>query len=196
MSVDWAAEIIRAIITSGVALIASFFGAKWAESRKLQARFEKLDQIREEMREVTRVQEVIKQQLQGGEWNRQTLWEQRLDSYTNLLRFSTDYLDCCYVVRSLLASSTASAGDLQTNSIQLHRLRAETFKAVTVVEIFGNRNVLETLRRFFESSRLPAGDAHSQISPASLSREIDAICELQASFVAAAREQLKDGLES
>jgi hypothetical protein len=196
MSVDWAAEIIRAGITSGVALIASFFGAKWAESRKLQARFEKLDHIREEMREVTRVQEDIKQGLQGGEWNRQTLWKQRLDSYTQLLRVSTDYLDCCYAVRSLLALTSVPGDDLHTNSIQLHRLRAETFKAVTVVEIFGNHDVLDTLRGFFESSRQPATDARSHLSPASLSREIYAIRELQASFVAAAREQLKGGIES
>ena len=90
---NWIAELTRAGITSGVALIASYFGAKWAESRKLKARFEKLDQIREEMREVTRVQEDIKRQLQSGEWNRQTLWKQRLESYTELFRLSTDYLD-------------------------------------------------------------------------------------------------------
>src|ERR1700757_2794652 len=99
MPTDWAAEIGRAGITAAAALLASFLGAKWAESRKLQGRFEKLDRIREERGEITRVQEEIKRQLQAGEWDRQTLWKQRLDSYTQVLRVSTDYLDRCYVVR-------------------------------------------------------------------------------------------------
>jgi hypothetical protein len=100
VTLDWPNELIRSMITAVTALTASFFGAKWAESRKLQARFEKLDHIREEMREVTRVQEQIKRQLQVGEWNRQTLWKQRLESYTQLLRTSTDFMDCCYALRN------------------------------------------------------------------------------------------------
>lgn len=196
MTLDWTVEIAHTGLTAGAALLASFLGAKWAESRKLQARFEKLDKIREEMREVTRVQEEIKRQLQGGEWNRQTLWKQRLDSYTQLLRVSTDYLDRCYAVRSSLRSASGSQNDLHANGDELHRLRAETFKALTVVEIFCDADVLTALRRFFESTREPADDRQGgAISIASISREIDALLELQASFVAAARGQLKGSIE-
>ncbi len=197
MALDWTAEIAHAGLTAGAALLASFVGAKWAESRKLQARFEKLDQIRDEMREVTRVQEEIKRQLQGGEWNRQTLWKQRLDSYTQLLRVSTDYLDRCYAVRSSLRSAAASQGASHANGEELHRLRADTFKAITVVEIFCDANILTTLRSFFESTREPANHLHaSDITVSAISREIDALRELQTAFVAAAREQLKGGIES
>lgn len=175
MALDWATELAHAGVTSLAALLASFVGAKWAESRKLQARFEKLDRIREEVREVTRVQEEIKRQLQGGEWNRQTLWKQRLDSYTQLLQVSTDYLDRCYVVRSLLTSGVPSNSDQLKNSDEVHRLRSDTFKAVTVVEIFADAEVLVTLRRFFESTRDSALDIHgSGLSVSSVSREIDA----------------------
>ena len=195
MALDWVAEATRAGITAAAALLASFLGAKWAESRKLEARFEKLDRIREEMREVTRVQEDIKRQLQGGEWNRQTLWKQRLDSYTQLLRVSTDYLDRCYVMRSLLASGSSSPTDVRLNGDELHRLRADTFKSVTVVEIFGEAEVLKTLKHFFESTRESTTGVEAGTSVASISREIEALRELQASFVAAAREQLKGTIE-
>lgn len=197
MALDWTAELARTGLTAAAALLASFLGAKWAESRKLQARFEKLDKIREEMREVTRVQEEIKRQLQGGEWNRQTLWKQRLDSYTQLLRVSTDYLDRCYAVRSSLRSAAPSQSDLRASGDELHRLRAETFKALTVVEIFCDGDVLTTLRGFFESTREPVDDKQGgSISVASISREIDALRELQVSFVAAARGQLKGSIDS
>ena len=197
MALDWTAEIARTGLTAGAALLASFLGAKWAESRKLQARFEKLDRIREEMREVTRVQEEIKRQLQGGEWNRQTLWKQRLDSYTQLLRVSTDYLDRCYAVRSSLRSAGASQSDLHASSDELHRLRADTFKALTVVEIFCDADILTTLRAFFESTREPADDKQGgTIAAATVSREIDALRELQVSFVAAARRQLQGSIEA
>ncbi len=195
MTLDWTAEIAHTGLTACAALLASFLGAKWAESRKLQARFEKLDKIREEMREVTRVQEEIKRQLQGGEWNRQTLWKQRFDSYTQLLRVSTDYLDRCYAVRSSLRSAPPSQSDLEAKGDELHRLRAETFKALTVVEIFCDTNVLTALRRFFESTREPADDRQGDLSIASISREIDGLLELQTSFVAAARGQLKGSIE-
>jgi len=196
MALDWSAELAHAGLTTLAALLASFVGAKWAESRKLQARFEKLDRIREEMREVTRVQEEIKRQLQGGEWNRQTLWKQRLDSYTQLLRVSTDYLDRCYAVRSSLISMETCQSDEFQIGVEFHRLRAETFKAVTVVEIFADTEVLGTLRRFFESTRDPALSTPSiGLCVKSISREIDALCELQTRFVAAARDQLKGGIE-
>lgn len=191
---DWIAELTRAAITSGAALIASYFGAKWAESRKLQARFEKLDKIREEMREVTRVQEEIKRQLQGGEWNRQTLWKQQLESYTELLRLTTDYLDGCYGLRSSLSSGSAPSSDLETRNAQLRRTRADTFKAVSVVEIFGNSEVLAALKRFFQIIG-EAQDGHNAESVNSLSHEIQAIRELQTSFVAAAREQLRGSID-
>jgi hypothetical protein len=176
---DLVAELARAGITAGVALFASFFGAKWAESRRLQARFEKIDQIREEMRQVTRIQEDIKRQLQGGEWNRQALWKQRLESYTELLRVTTDYLERCHAVR--LLADGASGGD-----VELHRVRTDMYKALSVVEIFGNAKVLATLKHFF--ARMGSAET--------LSGEIEAIRELQTSFVVAAREQLKGELEN
>lgn len=192
---DWTTQIAQTGITSLAALIASYFGAKWAESRKLQARFEKLDQIREEMREVTRVQEEIKRQLQTSEWNRQTLWRQRFDSYTELLRASTDYLNECHALHSLLSSGDSRSGQIDASGAELRRIRAATFKAMLVVEIFGNEKVLATLKRFFAA----AGEKQSRQpgeSAAALSREIEAIRELQTFFVAAAREQLKGGIDS
>jgi hypothetical protein len=192
---DWVGEVTRAGVTAGAALVASFLGAKWAESRKIQARFEKLDRIREEMREVTRVQEEIKRQLQSGEWNRQTLWKQRLDSYTELLRVSTDYLDRCYVTRSQIAHSGSNRDNATPGSDELHRLRAETFKAVTVVEIFGDSEVLSALKQFFESTSEPAPDLGAGASVDSISREIEALRTLQTTFVAAARAQLKGTID-
>lgn len=174
-------ELAHAGITAAAALLASYVGAKWAESRKLQARFEKLDHIREEMREVTRVQEDIKRQLQGGEWNRQTLWRQRLEAYTQLLRVSTDYLGLCYTAPE--------------NSDELRKLRADTFKAMTVVEIFADDEVLKALRQFFASSAAATGQ-DGGASPASPAGEIEALRQLQTLFIAAAREQLKSAIES
>jgi len=193
MPFDLVTEVVRVGVTAAAALIASFFGAKWAESRKLQARFEKLDYIREEIREVTRVQEDIKRQLQSGEWNRQTLWRQRLDAYTQLLRASTDYLDRCHSLRTKIG--TEDGEGLRAASEELQRLRAETFKAVTVVEIFGDAEILDVLSRFFARMRKdpPAGNFSTSVG--TLTNEIGALGELQTAFVAAARRQLKSMLD-
>jgi len=193
MLFDWATEVTRAGITAAAALLASFFGAKWAESRKLQARFEKLDHIREEVREVTRIQEDIKRQLQSGEWNRQTLWRQRLDAYTELLRTSTDYLDRCHSLRAMIG--TEDSEGLRAASIELHRLRADTFKAVTVVEIFGDAAILDVLSSFFARMRKETPAGSSSTSVGMLTNEIGALGELQTAFVAAARKQLKSSLD-
>jgi len=191
MALDLPAEAARALITAVTALGASFFGAKWAESRKLQARLEKLDHIREEVREVTRVQEDIKRQLQGGEWNRQTLWRQRLEAYTRLLGATSDYLDRCFELQGLLQEGKAAA--MEARSADLARLRADTFKAATVVEIFADDAVIEVLRGFFQ--RMSAPTAGSSGSMAALSHEIEVLGDLQKNFVAAARAQLKGTLD-
>jgi hypothetical protein len=64
MPFDWATEVTRVSLTAARRALFFVLWAKWAESRKLQARFEKLDRIREEVRDVTRIQEDIKRQLQ------------------------------------------------------------------------------------------------------------------------------------
>lgn len=193
MPFDLVTEATRAGVTTAAALIASFFGAKWAESRKLQARFEKLDHIREEVREVTRIQEDIKRQLQSGEWNRQTLWRQRLDAYTQLLRASTDYLDRCHSLRAMIG--TEDGEGFHAESVELQRLRADTFKAVTVVEIFGDAAILDVLSRFFARMRKEAPASDFSTSVGMLTNEIEALGELQTAFVAAARRQLKSCLD-
>lgn len=193
MPFDWATEATRGGVTAAAALLASFFGAKWAESRKLEARFEKLDRIREEVREVTRIQEDIKRQLQGGEWNRQTLWRQRLDAYTQLLRTSADYLDRCHSVRAMIGTDNSEM--LHSASVELQRLRADTFKAVTVVEIFGDAAILDVLSSFFARMRKETAVGNSPTSVGMLTNEIGALGELQTAFVTAARNQLKGSLD-
>jgi hypothetical protein len=192
MPLDWASELAHAGITAAAALLSSFFGAKWAESRKLQARFEKLDKIREEVREVTRIQEDIKRQLQSGEWNRQTLWRQRLEAYTQLLRTSTDLLDRCHALRNRIAAESPETQEVRAQSLELQKCRAETFKAVTVVEIFGDAAILEALSRFFLRMQTTRSE---DTSTETLAAEIDAVGELQTAFVAAARTQLKSALD-
>jgi hypothetical protein len=191
MALDWASELTHSSITAIVALLASFFGAKWAESRKLQARFEKLDHIREEMREVTRVQEQIKRQLQGGEWNRQTLWKQRLDAYTQLLRTGTDFLDRCYGLLNRMNGEAGDGQELRTQLTELQKARAEMFKAVTVVEIFGDPAILDALRAFFLDMQETRG---GETSAENVSQEIAAVAQLQTVFVEAARSQLNSVL--
>src|SRR5581483_5295540 len=130
----------------------------------------------------------------GGEWNRQTLWRQRLEAYTQLLRVSTDYLDRCCLLRSEINSDSLGASDHTVSSSELSHLRAETFKALTVVEIFCDDQILSALKKYVRRVQNPEENSNA-LRVDAISKEIDALLGLQAEFVIAARAQLKSSLD-
>jgi hypothetical protein len=90
---------------------------------------------------------------------------------------------------------TEDGEGLRAASAELQRLRADTFKAVTVVEIFGDAAILGVLSSFFARMRKETPVGNSPTSVGMLTNEIGALGELQTAFVSAARGQLKGSLD-
>jgi hypothetical protein len=95
---NWSLEFLKVLLAAAGGAIGALVGL-WAERRKviagIEARGQELDKILKEVRLTQEIQ--IK--MAGGEWDRQSLWRERRDSYAKLIVAGEAVMNMLYAGR-------------------------------------------------------------------------------------------------
>ncbi len=104
-----------------------FFAAYLGKKGERLANAEDIEKILREVKLVTAETEAIKAQFSGGLWERQTLWNKRVEVYAELLASITDYLNAC--TDAFSAHNLRKADPAQPHCDQLLLEAGEKIKA-------------------------------------------------------------------